>query len=108
MALVHNDVFKGFIVDRDEEKELSNLMVEELSIATSDINQLVEELSGGNQQKVVIARWLLDDATLCIFDEPTKGVDIGANSKSMNSWWNWLKKERVLLWSPLICQNCFL
>ena len=81
MALVHNDVFKGFIVDRDEEKELSNLMVEELSIATSDINQLVEELSGGNQQKVVIARWLLDDATLCIFDEPTKGVDIGAKQQ---------------------------
>ena len=81
MALVHNDIFKGFIIDRDEEKELSNQMVEELSIATSDINQLVEELSGGNQQKVVIARWLLDDATLCIFDEPTKGVDIGAKQQ---------------------------
>jgi ribose transport system ATP-binding protein len=77
-ALVHNDVFRGFIVDRKEERELTNQMVNDLSIATSDTNQMVEELSGGNQQKVVIARWLLDDATLCIFDEPTKGVDIGA------------------------------
>ncbi len=81
ISLVHNDVFKGFIIDRNEEKDLSNQMVNELSIATSDINQLVEELSGGNQQKVVIARWLLDDAILCIFDEPTKGVDIGAKQQ---------------------------
>ena len=77
-ALVHNDVFRGFIVDSKEERELTKQMVNDLSIATSDTTQMVEELSGGNQQKVVIARWLLDDATLCIFDEPTKGVDIGA------------------------------
>ena len=43
--------------------------------------QAIEALSGGNQQKAVIARWMLEDADLYIFDEPTKGVDVGAKEE---------------------------
>ncbi|MGJ4850766.1 sugar ABC transporter ATP-binding protein [Bacillota bacterium Meth-B3] len=52
--------------------------VEELGIATPTIHQLVKNLSGGNQQKVVVGKWLAADCDVYIFDEPTKGVDVGA------------------------------
>lgn len=53
-------------------------LVERLRIATPGVEQVVRNLSGGNQQKVVIGRWLPTDAKLYIFDEPTTGVDVGA------------------------------
>ena len=57
-------------------------MVQKLRIAVTDEDtQTIAELSGGNQQKAIIGRWLLSDATLYIFDEPTKGVDVGARAE---------------------------
>jgi ribose transport system ATP-binding protein len=50
----------------------------------SSDEQKVEELSGGNQQKVIIGKWLIDEADLYIFDEPTKGVDVGAKEQIYN------------------------
>jgi len=55
--------------------------VKELDIKTPGINQLVEYLSGGNQQKVVVARWLCSEAKVFLFDEPTRGIDVGAKSE---------------------------
>lgn len=52
--------------------------IEELGIVTPSVNQVVKNLSGGNQQKVSIGKWLAADCNLYIFDEPTKGVDVGA------------------------------
>jgi ribose transport system ATP-binding protein len=60
------------------EKALANGLVARLGIVTPSIEQEVRRLSGGNQQKVVIGRWLAVDAQAYLFDEPTKGVDIGA------------------------------
>lgn len=60
------------------ERALADAMVDRLGIVVADIDQPVSTLSGGNQQKVVIGRWLAADATVLILDEPTKGVDIGA------------------------------
>jgi ribose transport system ATP-binding protein len=51
------------------------------SIKTPSIDQLLKNLSGGNQQKVVIAKWLINDADILIFDEPTRGIDVGAKSE---------------------------
>ena len=55
--------------------------VEKLSIKTPSIDQLVRNLSGGNQQKVVLAKWLICNSDIIIFDEPTRGIDVGAKSE---------------------------
>jgi ribose transport system ATP-binding protein len=80
-ALVHSENFKGFLLDRKEEETLTDDIVNKLSVAAQDKSQKIEELSGGNQQKVIIGRWLIDDSDVYIFDEPTKGVDIGAREQ---------------------------
>lgn len=69
----------GFI-SRKREKIFGSRVVEKLGIKTSSGKQLVQYLSGGNQQKIAIGKWLESNASLFIFDEPTKGVDIGAKS----------------------------
>jgi ribose transport system ATP-binding protein len=56
-------------------------MIEKLRIKTPSGNQLVKNLSGGNQQKVVIGKWLTRDSDILIFDEPTRGIDIGAKDE---------------------------
>ena len=55
--------------------------VKSLDIKTPRIQQLVENLSGGNQQKVVVARWLCSSAQIFLFDEPTRGIDVGAKAE---------------------------
>ena len=55
--------------------------MEELSIATPNANKLAGELSGGNQQKVVIGKWLETGCKFLIIDEPTRGIDVGAKSE---------------------------
>lgn len=52
-----------------------------LSIKTPSVNQLVKYLSGGNQQKAIVARWLVKDCDILIFDEPTRGIDVGAKEE---------------------------
>ena len=52
-----------------------------LSTKTPSVEQYVVNLSGGNQQKVVIAKWLIRDSEILIFDEPTRGIDVGAKSE---------------------------
>ncbi len=79
IAIIHNQGRP--LLDHKDEKENVKKMIEQLNITTSGINQLVGYLSGGNQQKAVIARWLLSKAQIFIFDEPTKGVDIGAKEQ---------------------------
>jgi ribose transport system ATP-binding protein len=54
---------------------------QKISVKTPSIQQKVRNLSGGNQQKVVIAKWLLKNCEIFIFDEPTRGIDVGAKSE---------------------------
>ena len=65
-------------------KKQSGELVKSLRIKTPSVNQLVKNLSGGNQQKVVIAKWLTRDSDILIFDEPTRGIDIGAKDEIYN------------------------
>ena len=61
-----------------EIKQISTQMVQKLSIVTPSINQRAENLSGGNQQKLVLAKWLVSEGKVFLLDEPTMGVDVGA------------------------------
>lgn len=63
------------------EKEISSHYRQTLSIATSDLSKVVKYLSGGNQQKVVLAKWLSTKPKVLIMDEPTRGIDIGAKAE---------------------------
>ncbi|SCJ35503.1 Ribose import ATP-binding protein RbsA [uncultured Clostridium sp.] len=72
---------KSIIVDEAKVKASTNEYVEKIKIKTPSIHQLIKNLSGGNQQKVVIAKWLIKDADILIFDEPTRGIDVGAKSE---------------------------
>ena len=76
-----NDFVKGIFIDKSKSKEVSEKYVESLKTKTPSVSQLVKKLSGGNQQKVVIAKWLVRDSDILIFDEPTRGIDVGAKSE---------------------------
>lgn len=64
-----------------KQKELADKYIELLRIKVSDREQLIKNLSGGNQQKVIIARWLATKPNLLILDEPTRGIDVGTKSE---------------------------
>ncbi len=74
-------VFKGGILRSKPEDEIGEKYVKELRIATPNADKLVGELSGGNQQKVVIGKWLETGCKFLIIDEPTRGIDVGAKSE---------------------------
>ncbi|MBS4207398.1 ATP-binding cassette domain-containing protein [Bacillus sp. FJAT-50079] len=69
------------LVNRKQELIWAERQKENLSVRCSSVNQNITELSGGNQQKVIIGRWLAADSNLFIFDEPTRGIDVGAKSE---------------------------
>jgi ribose transport system ATP-binding protein len=70
----------GFL-NRSKANEVANTYVERLDIRTPNLRQRVRNLSGGNQQKVIIARWLTLAPQVLILDEPTRGVDVGAKAE---------------------------
>jgi len=69
------------IVSREKQQQIVNSFIERLGIKTSNPDQKIRELSGGNQQKVLLARWLCLNPKLLILDEPTRGIDIGAKAE---------------------------
>ncbi|PWJ73446.1 sugar ABC transporter ATP-binding protein [Murimonas intestini] len=71
----------GIFVNNKKEKEITKKYVDALKTKTPSIEQKVKNLSGGNQQKVVIAKWLTRNCDILIFDEPTRGIDVGAKSE---------------------------
>ena len=72
---------KGLFIDKKAETEITNEYIKRLNTKTPSTDQLVVNLSGGNQQKVVLAKWLIKDCDILIFDEPTRGIDVGAKSE---------------------------
>lgn len=77
-------ISNGGVIDNNEEIKRANQFVERLSIKTPSVEQKVENLSGGNQQKVAIAKWLMTDPKILILDEPTRGIDVGAKYEIYN------------------------
>lgn len=75
------DLSPGFFLPLKEMERVADEYVEKLNVKTPSLDQLVNNLSGGNQQKVVIAKWLIKNCSILIFDEPTRGIDVGAKSE---------------------------
>ena len=71
-------LFPRHIIDRAREAKISEEYIEKLGIRTPSASQTVGNLSGGNQQKVVLSKWLLTEPDIIILDEPTRGIDVGA------------------------------
>ena len=72
---------KGVFLDKKKMKEVTEYSVNELSVKTDSIDKIINLLSGGNQQKIVISKWLRSDMKILLLDEPTAGVDIGAKKE---------------------------
>lgn len=80
MASLEN-FMTGMFINTKKEKEVSEEYAKKLKTKTPTVETEVINLSGGNQQKVVIAKWLIRDCEILIFDEPTRGIDVGAKSE---------------------------
>ena len=80
LASLEKFITLGFLDKRKEERE-AKFYNKKLKTKTPNMEHPVKSLSGGNQQKVIIARWLLKNSDIFIFDEPTRGIDIGAKSE---------------------------
>lgn len=78
------DFTSGGLIDDKKVEKIANEYVDKINVKTPSINQLIKNLSGGNQQKVIIAKWLIKDVDIFIFDEPTRGIDVGAKSEIYN------------------------
>lgn len=79
IARLENVQRRGWI-DRRREKRTSETVAQRLNIRMTSIEQPVAELSGGNQQKVIIGRWMLRESDVLLFDEPTRGIDVDAKA----------------------------
>ena len=78
---VLGDFIKGIFVNSEKEEEITQKYIDMLSTKTPTQEQMIGNLSGGNQQKVIIGRWLATNPKILILDEPTRGVDVGAKSE---------------------------
>ncbi len=87
-------LFPHGLINREKERRVAQEYVAKLQIKTPGLNRLVQYLSGGNQQKVVLAKWLATQARIFILDEPTRGIDVGA------------KKEIHRLMDEIAAQGC--
>ena len=76
---VYNKYLKaGFVLDHKEINKVVDESIEKLRIKTPSMKEHIANLSGGNQQKVIVSRWLANDPDVLIMDEPTRGIDVGA------------------------------
>ena len=75
------DISPAGFIDQAKRRQLSDTYVSDIRVKTPSIRQLAGNLSGGNQQKVVISKWLMTDPKVLILDEPTRGIDVGSKSE---------------------------
>ncbi len=80
IASLKQDVVAG-LINRSKELERTNEMINKFRVKTPSYRQLVGNLSGGNQQKVVLGRWVLTNPRILLLDEPTRGIDVGAKKE---------------------------
>ena len=82
MSLPSLEIFeKLFTINKNKEKKISNEYINKFEVKTPSSERLITLLSGGNQQKILLSRWLIRNLKIIILDEPTRGVDIGAKTE---------------------------
>jgi len=86
----------GFLQQRKIREDCQRL-AEQLAIKTPSLQQLIKYLSGGNQQKALIARWLLHNPDILFLDEPTRGIDVGAKAEIYNLIFDLAKKGKAIV-----------
>jgi ribose transport system ATP-binding protein len=87
----------GFLVSKARTSQVSNEMVKAVEIKPKQISTCVQNLSGGNQQKVAIAKWVYEPHKVMIFDEPTRGVDVGAKAEIYKIMHDLAKKGHAII-----------
>lgn len=88
MSICHNmtltilkEIKKRFLIDKTKERKLANEYFDKLRVKAPDMDVLITNLSGGNQQKAILAKWLMTDLKIIILDEPTRGIDVGTKAE---------------------------
>ena len=84
-------------IQKKAEKKVIDQYIKELNIITPSSEQKANNLSGGNQQKVVLAKWLCTQADVIIFDEPTRGIDVGAKKEIYSFMDNLTKQGKAII-----------
>ena len=97
----------GVWIRRSEELARNRQSVRDLRIKTQGLEQRVTHLSGGNQQKVMLARWLETEPSLLILEEPTQGVDVGAKGEIHRIVTDLAKRGVTCFWSVRRSRSCW-
>jgi len=88
---------KNFILDHKKLKDTGARFKEALEIKTANLDVMAGTLSGGNQQKLILAKWLNTDSDIFIFDEPTKGIDVGTKAEIYHIMNDLVRKDKVVI-----------
>ena len=91
------EIFPQFLISKSEENKIAEKQAAKFNIKYRSINQLINELSGGNQQKIILARWLFKECNLLILVDPTVGIDIGAKREIYNLLRNLTNSKKGVL-----------
>ena len=83
-SIILDKIKRWCFIKEGEEKDIARKCVDQFNIVTPNIEQEIEYLSGGNQQKVILAKWINANSKLIIMDEPTRGIDVGAKAEFYN------------------------
>ena len=98
----------GLFLNEKKILETGEQNIASLRIKTPSIDEIVGQLSGGNQQKVVIGKWVNTDAEIFIFDEPTRGIDVGAKVEVYNVMNSLVKESLAFHRTAAYYEKCFL
>ncbi|MEE2774704.1 MAG: sugar ABC transporter ATP-binding protein [Pseudomonadota bacterium] len=96
-AAIPNKIAPHAIIKSHKERAFAEESIDKLSVRLASINQPIVELSGGNQQKAILARWLHTDPKILILDEPTRGIDIGVKAEFYDMIGNLAESGRAIL-----------
>ena len=97
ISIVNINLFKGIFINLISESKKVKELVDKLKIITPNIKQEAINLSGGNQQKVVLAKWMFTNCDVFIFDEPTRGIDIGAKAEIYKIMSDLAKQDKIII-----------